>query len=245
MVLLLLNLSHHDIESHNFNYEIVKLISDMENLTEPDSRLRIYAVPMGVALDEDSIAAWLNSNQLNEFDPLKEQYLEMMNEVVEQISALKKIYMTKVSDLHLQHLSIKQLDGLVKISELRLKRLRLCFEPDYSLAKGKHTRSGIEYEMIRAYWYQDNGEMKRIFNKNVGQSQMEIEKIASKLFEFFGYETLLQTDANASKRLFDLIITKDEKKWIVEIKETDRKRMITTYLSMELWKKYKTTYGLD
>lgn len=244
MQLLLLNLIDHVVEKHQFKDEVMELIEKLERFPKPDSKLCVLEVPMGDQLDEARIEKWLKTNSREEFDGLTEEFESLQKEITKQVAETKELYLSKISDMALQYYSIKQLVGLVNLSMLRLRRLALILEPDYSLTKGTHTRSKIEYEMIRAYWYEDNGEKKRTFNKNVGSSQMGLEDVASKMFESLGYETLQQTNSNASKRLFDLIITKGGRKWIVEIKQHDKRKLIDTYVSMELWKKYKTTYGL-
>lgn len=243
MQFLLLNLIEYQIQQ--FKDEVMELIEKLEKFPKPDSKLRVFEVPLGEQLDEVAIANWMHSNSLQEFDGLTEEFETLQIEITEQITEIKKLYLTKISDLSLQEYTIKQLLGLVKLSALRLRRLSLILEPDYSLTRGTHTRSKIEYEMIRAYWYEDNGEKKRVFNKNVGSSEMGLIDVASKLFESLGYETLQQVHSNNRMRLiFDLIITKGGRKWIVEIKQKDKRKLIDTYVSMGLWKKYKTTYGL-
>lgn len=233
------------VERNQFKDEVMDLIQKLESFPRPDSKLRVFEVPIGRELDAATIEGWLKSKTLSEFDGLTDEFDLREKEISQQVAELKKLYLSKISEMSMQEYSIKQLVELIKLLELRLKRLKLSFEPDYSLTKGTHTRSKIEYEMIRAYWYSDNGEKKRTFNKNVGSSQMALEGIASKLFESLGYETLELSSANANKHLFDLIITKGKRKWIVEIKETERKQLIETYLSMELWKKYKLTYDIS
>ena len=42
----------------------------------------------------------------------------------------------------------------------------------------------------------------------------------------------------------DLVISKGGKKWILEIKQRDRKSFAETFASMEVWKKYKSVYGI-
>ena len=44
--------------------------------------------------------------------------------------------------------------------------------------------------------------------------------------------------------MVDMVISKGDKSWVVEIKETDRKEFVKTYISLELWKEYKKEYQL-
>ncbi|MEY2922687.1 MAG: hypothetical protein RL108_1313 [Bacteroidota bacterium] len=99
--------------------------------------------------------------------------------------------------------------------------------------------------MIKAYWIDDNGNRKRIFNKNIGSTDYEMVDTLEKLFISMGYTTFRNQYALENGVPVDIIITKNNIKSVLEIKINKNKsetELIKTYVSMEMWKLYCSIY---
>ena len=81
-------------------------------------------------------------------------------------------------------------------------------------------------------------------NRNVGVEDWKLAELASKMFSTVGFESHLEARNINNGTRADMLISKNNKSWVVEIKADDRDSFIKTFISLELWKEYKKEYQL-
>jgi hypothetical protein len=64
------------------------------------------------------------------------------------------------------------------------------------------------------------------------------------MFSTVGFKSYLETRNINNGAMADMLISKNNKSWVVEIKADDRDSFIKTFISLELWKEYKKEYQL-
>lgn len=137
-------------------------------------------------------------------------------------------------------LSVKDLFNYIEYLKIRLLRSMCYMNPEFTFTNAKSPSTRVKYELIKAYWIEDDGTKSRSFNKSVGIEGTTLEELNVKLFEGFDYLPKLDQAVNGTK--VDLIISKGGKKWVVELKDQDKQNFIDSFVSMEMWKHYKKTY---
>lgn len=180
------------------------------------------------------------------YDGLKQEFDLIKQEVQKHIQVLKSIYVENIDCEKMKGyvFSLQDLNYHMGATILALNRLWLIYKPEFTYARAVHSRSKIEYDMIKGNWFEDDGEKKRTINRNIGSTGVEIEDFVVKLYESMGYDTYRPNSPIGKGINVDLLISKGKKKWIVDIKVKDRKSFAEVFASMELWKKYKSIYGL-
>lgn len=175
---------------------------------------------------------------LNEFN--------LINQELEYVSyRLKEVYENNLNYISSSSKEeITPMDVFYLIEKYRIKAMRLIFvaHPDYSLSKGFSKKSKKKYETVKAFWIDDKGNKVRSFSKNVGIDGENIEESAIKLFESLGYKTFQLEGPLENGYNPDLIIEKNNIKWVVEIKMNDKLKFYKTFARLEMWKLYKSIY---
>ncbi len=138
--------------------------------------------------------------------------------------------------------SAKDIIYLIESYCIKAKRLLFVADPDYSLSTGFSKKSNKKYETIKAFWINDEGQKVRSFSKNVGIYGNDIDKYVAKLYESLGYFLLDLDFHTKNKLMIDLIVLKDNKKWVVEVKMKDKEIFMDFYARLELWKLYQSIY---
>jgi HJR/Mrr/RecB family endonuclease len=135
-------------------------------------------------------------------------------------------------------------DIIYLIEQYKIKAMRLMYvaHPDYSLSTGFSKKSKKKYETVKAFWIGAEGNKVRSFSKNVGIDGVDIEESVVKLFESLGYKTFQLEGSLENGYKPDLIIEKDNSKWVVEIKIKNKYEFYKTFARLEMWKLYKSIY---
>ena len=77
----------------------------------------------------------------------------------------------------------------------------------------------------------------------MGNQGLNMELLNVKMFETLGYIALLDKRVNGV--LVDIVLSKGEKQWVVEVKHQVKENYIDAFATIELWKHYKTQYGMQ
>lgn len=184
-------------------------------------------------------------DNIENFDAFKEE-VELINTELAYVGLhFNSNYVNNLSihtDLNIDEISAKDVLYFIEKNCIRAKRLLFVTEPDYSLSTGFSKKSKKKYVTVKAFWINANGNKVRSFSKNVGIDGEGIEDSAIKLFESLGYKTFQIEGSLENGYRPDLIIEKNNTKWVVEIKMKDKIQFYKTFARLELWKLYESIY---
>jgi hypothetical protein len=244
MLLLLLESKFPDFSPVND-----KIIYMADNLLESkitgSSQIMRYPYDDFIELSRDEVARIFDQENSEKYEAFTDEFNLINKEIVNVSATLKECYLNKVveiSGMKISDMSARDILYFIEKHCIKVKRLNFVAQPDYSLSTAYSKKSKKKYEAIKAFWIDAEGNKVRSFSKNVGIAGLEVEESVVKLFESLGYiTTQLQNPLNNGFKA-DLIVEKDNKKWVIEIKMKDKKRFFDTYARLELWKLYKSLY---
>ena len=106
-----------------------------------------------------------------------------------------------------------------------------------------------KYNTHKIYWYDDLGNSVRNVTRNDGEEEATEANIIDKLKRVYGKQQYKVVDEYAiqfgNKKIRpDLVIEKDGKKLVLEIKKSDASAYNKIFLTYELWNLYKSKYKL-
>lgn len=244
MLLLLLKSKFPDFSPVND-----KIIGLADNLLESkisgSSQIMRYPYEEFVKLTRDEAARIFDQVNSEKYEAFADEFNLINQEIVNVSATLKQCYLNKlveISGMESNELSAKDILYFIEKHQIKVKRLNFVAQPDYSLSTAYSKKSKKKYEAIKAFWIDAEGNKVRSFSKNVGIAGLEVEESVVKLFESLGYiTTQLQNPLNNGFKV-DLIVEKENKKWVIEIKMKDKKRFFDTFARLELWKLYQSLY---
>ena len=210
------------------------------------SGLRILPEEVFNKMSRAEFGKWSSFDDNTSFDGFKREYELIGHEIDRHIGIITSFYLSEIAcgDLEKQKISLKeQLYALEGIS-IPLRKLSLIVDPNYTASTAVHSRSKIKYAVVKAYWINEAGELKRSVNKNLGNNEWDFSEIAAKMFSSFGFESYVPAKPMGDGILVDMVLMKNNKKWIVEIKSKDKDTFIKTFVSLELWRMYKKEYDI-
>jgi hypothetical protein len=226
--------------------EVLSLIAKFESNPQPmHSGLKMLPQEQFNLMSKSDFSNWVKGRDL-EFDGLKQEYELIKLESEKHLKNVKSMYLDNIDCEKMKgfQYSLQDLNYHMGATVLALNRLWLIYQPEYTYTTATHSRSKIEYDMIKGNWYEDDGEKKRTINRNLGSTGIESEDIVAKMYESLGFETFRPSSPMGNGIKVDLVISKGGKKWIVEVKIKDRRSFAESFASMEVWKKYKSVYGI-
>ena len=225
--------------------EILSLIAKLDITTNQQYYSGIKIIPEDdfLKMKKQDYLEWANVVDAKS-DALVIEYDLIKSETLKYISLLKQAYLEDF-DWELvkgYKVSLKDLNYHLGAIVLALNRLYLVQNPEYSYTVAKHSRSKIEYDMIKGYWYMDDGEKLRTISRSIGSTIHSVDILSCKMLENFGYETFIPNHPIGNNIQVDFVVIKDNKKWIANSSIKERKSYIKTFVSMELWKIFKEIY---
>lgn len=226
--------------------DVLSLIAKFEANTVPmNSGIMMLPETHFNLMSKAEFGNWVKGADIK-FDGLKQEYELIKQESEKHLKILKSMYLDNIDCDKMKgfNYSLQDLNYHMGATLLALNRLWLIYKPEYTYATAIHSRSKIEYDMIKGNWLEDDGEKKRTINRNIGSTGIDFEDIVVKMYEYLGFETFRPSSPIGNGIKVDLVISKGGKKWILEIKIKERKLFAQTFASMEVWKKYKSVYGL-
>ena len=133
-----------------------------------------------------------------------------------------------------------------KLSEIMIKieRRSILLKPELKIVTQKHSRlSGDQrdYKVLRAYWVDNRGEMKRLISRHIGDRYNNLEKEITDIFYNRGFAPLRNYKSDNGNR-YDLVIERDRMKSVVEIKLVNADVFNQLFLFDELSKRFKQDY---
>ena len=244
MLLLLLKTKFPDFAPAND-----KIIGLADNLLRSQivdsSGIMRYSFDDFIKLSRNEAAKIFVDENSQSLEAFTDEFNSINNEIINVSKSIKEFYTSSLNlktELGNSELTAQSVAYLIEQYCIKVKRLNYVAAPDYSLSTGFSKKSKKKYETIKAFWIDADGNKVRSFSKNVGIAGLDVEESVVKLFESLGYQTTqLEYPLNNGVRV-DLIVEKDNKKWVIEIKMKDKKRFFDTYARLELWKLYQSLY---
>lgn len=139
-------------------------------------------------------------------------------------------------------LNAEDLVNYIEYLKVRLRRSMSYMAPEYSFTNSTNPTTKAKYELIKAYWVEDDGNRSRSFNKTLGMQGLMMEELNIKMFESLGFIALREKKVNGLR--IDILLSKGEQKWVVEVKHQEKSNYIDAFATIELWKHYKQQYGI-
>lgn len=226
-----------------------KIIDLADNLLKSQivdsSGIMRYSFDDFIKLSRDEAANIFLDENYQSLEAFTDEFNLINNEIINVSESIKTFYTSRLNlktELGNSEATAQSVAYLIEQYCIKVKRLNYVAAPDYSLSTGFSKKSKKKYETIKAFWVDAEGNKVRSFSKNVGIVGLDVEESVVKLFESLGYKTTqLEYPLNNGVRV-DLIVEKDNKKWVIEIKIKDKKRFFDTYARLELWKLYQSLY---
>ena len=170
---------------------------------------------------------------------------EMIEEFISNQNRLRDLYLNPLETIEGYNgkLNAKDLVSYIEYLKVRLRRSMSYMLPEFTFTKSTNPSTKTKYELIKAYWIDDDGTRSRSFNKTMGNQGLNMELLNVKMFETLGYIALLDKRVNGV--LVDIVLSKGEQQWVVEVKHQVKENYIDAFATIELWKHYKTQYGMQ
>ncbi len=196
-------------------------------------------------MDTEMARHYLQNPKNYSWGVLQEIRDEMIEEFISNQNRLRDLYLNPLETIEGYNgkLNAKDLVSYIEYLKVRLRRSMSYMFPEYSFTNSTNPSTKAKYELIKAYWVEDDGNRARSFNKTLGMQGMMIEDLNVKMFETLGYLALREKRYNGV--LIDILLSKGEQKWVVEVKYQAKSNYVDAFATIELWKHYKTQYGLQ
>lgn len=231
-------------ELNNFSDEFLLLIKKLREIEIPsDSMIKSAPLENILTLSVNEAYSLLENNG---FDIFTSDYQRMQNEIYNLIDQCYKFYCVDslaalISEYNL--CSVQDVAYNIIKWEIRLKRMLMLLKPEYNVTDGFNKRTEKKYRMLKAYWIDEDGTRKRCFNKNVGITEGEIEFHYERFLKNIGYDVTWNVKLPNGIRP-DLIIEKDGKRTVVELKVRNKEQFYSRFLNLEMWYKYCEIYNV-
>jgi hypothetical protein len=214
----------------------------MKNSKMKFSGLRILDKAVFEKMTREEFGKW-SQKQPENFDGLKEEYALIEEEITKHCEIASSLYTYKM-DEKVHGMSLCDLINQFEASLLPLRKLSQILQPQVTISKTVHPRTNITYAVVKGYWIDAAGNLKRSVNRNIGVEEWKLAELATKMFSPLGFTYFEPAVKMGNGVMVDMVISKGDKSWVVEIKETDRDAFIKTFISLELWRMYKKEYGI-
>jgi hypothetical protein len=224
------------------NGEYSTFIESMKNSKMKFSGLRILDKAVFEKMTREEFGKW-SQKQPENFDGLKEEYALIEEEIRKHCEIASSLYTYKM-DEKVHGMSLCDLINQFEASLLPLRKLSQILQPQVTISKTVHPRTNITYAVVKGYWIDAAGNLKRSVNRNIGVEEWKLAELATKMFSPLGFTYFEPAVKMGNGVMVDMVISKGDKSWVVEIKETDRDAFIKTFISLELWRMYKKEYGI-
>jgi hypothetical protein len=224
------------------NGDYSSFLESMKNSKMKFSGLRILDKSVFDKMTREEFGMWTR-NKPEPFDGFKDEFNLIEAEIKNRYELAIGLYTNKF-DEKVRGLSLCDLINQFEASLLPLRKLCLILNPQVTISTSVHPRTKIKYAVVKAYWIDGDGNLKRSVNRNVGVEDWKLAELASKMFSTVGFESHLEARNINNGTRADMLISKNNKSWVVEIKADDRDSFIKTFISLELWKEYKKEYQL-
>jgi hypothetical protein len=224
------------------NGEYSTFIESMKNSKMKFSGLRILDKAVFEKMTREEFGKW-SQKQPENFDGLKEEYALIEEEIRKHCEIASSLYTYKM-DEKVHGMSLCDLINQFEASLLPLRKLSQILQPQVTISKTVHPRTNITYAVVKGYWIDAAGNLKRSVNRNIGVEEWKLAELATKMFSPLGFTYFEPAVKMGNGVMVDMVISKGDKSWVVEIKEIDRDAFIKTFISLELWRMYKKEYGI-
>ncbi len=235
------------------NYGYTAVEDDVLALLDKASAIKLDMVPSLIFKEADKFEKmdikdarfYLQDPKNYSWGVLQDIRDDMVSEFITNQRRLRELYLNPLETLEgfTGKLNAKDLVSYIEYLKVRLRRSMCYMDADFTFTKSTNPSTKTKYELIKAYWIEDDGTRVRSFNKTMGNQGMMIEELNVKMFETLGYLALRDKKYNGV--IIDILLSKGEQKWVVEVKHQVKENYIDAFASIELWKHYKTQYGMQ
>ncbi|MFM6994738.1 MAG: hypothetical protein ACKOWO_06465 [Sediminibacterium sp.] len=167
-------------------------------------------------------------------------------EIEKTCEELKSFYDSELDLKFFSKYRVSTVKGLYDIFQqyiIKARRLNYVAIPDFAVSTYISRKVNKKYETVKAFWIDASGNKVRSFNKNFGPIEQESLEMTIKLFQSLGYKTTQLEYSLANGAKVDLIVEKDNNKWVVDVKLERKHEFINRFVQLELWLHFKATYG--
>ncbi|MDF5691611.1 hypothetical protein [Aquirufa aurantiipilula] len=194
-------------------------------------------------MDIKEYGFWLKNSSL-EFDGFAEEFKLIEQQISKHYKIAKELLTSQLDyeAIAKKNQSLKELIRELELALIPLRKLSLIIDPLITSSSTVHPRSKIKYAVIKAYWIDSEGNLKRSVNRNVGVNEWGMEDVATKMFSAFGFSTYVPANRMENGAMVDMVISKNGKSWVVEIKQQKKDDFEKAFVSLELWRLYKAEY---
>ena len=235
------------------NYGNTAVEDDVISLLTKASAIKLDMVPSLVfkeagefeKMDTNEAGRFLHNPENFSWGVLQEIRDEMIEEFISNQNRLRDLYLNPLETIEgfSAKLNAKDLVSYLEYLKVRLRRSMCYMDAEFTFTTSTNPSTKTKYELIKAYWIEEDGKRARSFNKTMGNQDMIIEDLNVKMFEALGYLALRHKKYNGV--IIDILLSKGEQKWVVEVKHQVKENYIDAFATIELWKHYKTQYGMQ
>lgn len=197
-------------------------------------------------LDIDSACKLLKDKNNQSWGFLEDERKKQFFELERLLEEFKSFYTTRweYNKISANGFTPQEITYFVNKYLIRLQRLILVLNPQLSFTSSEKKGTGRSYDMVKAYWINDDGQKVRNFTKNIGNSETAVIELLDKLTSIIkgqheSYQPKLKNGLTP-----DVVVAVGNKKWVVETNILEKEDYGRTFVIFELWKKYKETYTL-
>lgn len=196
-------------------------------------------------MDDQDARYYLQNPKNYSWGVLQEIRDEMIAEFVAVQERLNEVYTNPLETLEgfTGKLNAQDLVNYIEYLKIRLRRSMYYMVPEYTFTNSTNSSTKTKYELIKAYWIDDDGTRSRSFNKTMGNLGFSIEQLNVKMFEALGYIALMEKRVNGVH--VDIVLSKGSKQWVVEVKHQQKSNYVDAFATIELWKHYKKQYKIQ
>jgi hypothetical protein len=166
-------------------------------------------------------------------------------DIDKEVRTLEKFYRKFLSSKRVDF-SLGELFQVLRYLEVRLQKLHRVVSPRYTVAKVTNTNKNPQtHNVIRAYWYDDEGVEKRSVNKVYNKVEQDFKVRFKPFFEEQGFIVMFDEKVKSGRSTSqhnDLVLLKGDKKFILELKQ---ERCTKLFIRHSLWEIYQEEYNLQ
>ena len=148
------------------------------------SGLRILDKAVFEKMTREEFGKW-SQNLPENFDGLKDEYALIEEEIRKHCEIASSLYTYKM-DEKVHGMSLFDLINQFEASLLPLRKLSQILEPQVTISTTVHPRTNITYAVVKGYWIDAAGNLKRSVNRNIGVEEWKLAELLQKCLHLWG-----------------------------------------------------------
>jgi hypothetical protein len=175
-----------------------------------------------------------------EYDVFNQEWRSHLIKYWEDKLKLIETYTNTVEQLASPMSIVNNLFALMR----KIERRAILLKPELKIVTQKHSRLSGEqkdYKVIRSYWVDERGDIKRLISRHIGNRYENLEKEIANLFYNRGFAVHWEYKSDKGYK-YDLVVERDRMRSVVEIKMVNEDIFNPLFLFDELSKRFKQDY---